>query len=61
MQIDKQPFPVNIIEPTDKKALVRPDVADKDKDKNIIVGSPQSSHTKNIARSNYSEGAKQKE
>jgi hypothetical protein len=31
MQINKHPFLVNIIELTDKKGLVRSDVADKDK------------------------------
>jgi hypothetical protein len=37
MQIDKQPFPVNIIELIDKKVLVRLEVADKGKCKNIII------------------------
>jgi hypothetical protein len=38
MQVDTQPFPVNTIEPTCKKVLVRPEVADKGKDKNTIIG-----------------------
>jgi hypothetical protein len=38
MQVDTQPFPVNTIEPTSKKVLVWPEVADKGKDKNIIIG-----------------------
>jgi hypothetical protein len=40
MQIDKQSFTINIIEPTDKKVLIRSKEADKDKDKNIIIGDP---------------------
>jgi hypothetical protein len=43
MQVDTQPFPVNTIEPTSKKVLVRPEVADKGKDKNIIIGDPRTS------------------
>jgi hypothetical protein len=38
MQVDTQPFPVNTIEPTCKKVLVWPEVADKGKDKNTIIG-----------------------
>jgi hypothetical protein len=38
-----QPFPVNTIEPTSKKVLVQPEVADKDK-KNIIIGYPRMSN-----------------
>jgi hypothetical protein len=45
MQIDKHPFPINTIELADKKVLVWPDVTDKDKGKNIIVGSPSTSKT----------------
>ena len=36
MQINKHPFLVNIIELTNKKGLVRSDVADKDKIKKIL-------------------------
>jgi hypothetical protein len=39
--VDTQPFPVNTIEPTSKKVLVRPEVADKGKDKNIVIGGPR--------------------
>jgi hypothetical protein len=35
MQVDTQPFPVNMIELASKKVLVRPEVADKGKDKNM--------------------------
>jgi hypothetical protein len=38
MQVETQSFPVNTIEPTSKKVLVRSEVADKGKDKNIIIG-----------------------
>jgi hypothetical protein len=43
MQIDKQSFPINVIQLTDKKVLVQSDEADKEKDKNIIIGSPRTS------------------
>jgi hypothetical protein len=38
MQVDTQPFLVNTIEPTCKMVLVWPEVADKGKDKNTIIG-----------------------
>jgi hypothetical protein len=41
MQIDKQLFPINMMELMDIKVLVWPDVANRDKDKNIIVGNPR--------------------
>jgi hypothetical protein len=44
MQVDKQPFPVNTIEPTCKKVMVQPEVADKGKGKNIIIGDPRTSN-----------------
>jgi hypothetical protein len=54
MQIDKQPFPVNVIELTDENVLFRPDIANKDKDKkNIIIGDPCMSKT--------SQGSRQKD
>jgi hypothetical protein len=37
MQVDTQPFPVNTIEPTCKRVLVRPEVANKGKDKITII------------------------
>jgi hypothetical protein len=55
MQVDKQPCPVNIVELRNKKVfLVRPDMADRDKGKNIIVGSP---HTSNIPQGVVTEKA----
>ena len=44
MQVDTQPFPVNTIEPTCKRVLVRPEVADKGKDKNTIIGDLRTSN-----------------
>jgi hypothetical protein len=41
MQIDKQPFSVNITQLTDKKFLVRPKVADKGKGKDLIIVDPR--------------------
>jgi hypothetical protein len=42
--VDTQPFPVNTIEPTSKKVLVRPEVADNGKGKNIFIGDPRTSN-----------------
>jgi hypothetical protein len=44
IQVDTQPFPINTIEPTCKKVLVRPKVADKGKGKNIVTGDPRTSN-----------------
>jgi hypothetical protein len=41
MQMDTQPFHINIIEPTSKKVLVQPEMADKGNDKNIVIGDPR--------------------
>lgn len=41
MRVDKQPFPVNLMDLNGKKVLVWPDVADKYKDKGIIIGDPR--------------------
>jgi hypothetical protein len=38
MQVDKQPFPINVMDFDDKKVLVQPNMADKDKGKGIIIG-----------------------
>jgi hypothetical protein len=43
MQVDTQPFPVNAIELTCKKVLVRPEMADKGKGKGIVIGDPRMS------------------
>jgi hypothetical protein len=42
--VDTQPFPVNTIEPTCKKVLVRPEVADKGTNKNTIIGNLRTSN-----------------
>jgi hypothetical protein len=44
MQVDTQPFSINTIEPTSKKVLVRPEMADKGKGKSIIIGDPRTSN-----------------
>jgi hypothetical protein len=44
MQVDTQPFPVNTIEPTYIKVLVRPKVSDKGKGENIVIGDPRTSN-----------------
>jgi hypothetical protein len=41
IQVDTQPFPVNTIEPTSKKVLVRPKMANKGKGKSIVIGDPR--------------------
>ena len=38
MQVDTQPFPVNTIELACKRVLVRPEMADKGKGKETIIG-----------------------
>jgi hypothetical protein len=38
MQVDKEPFPMNMIDFEGKKVLVRPNTADKGKEKEIIIG-----------------------
>jgi hypothetical protein len=45
--VDTRPFPINIIEPTCKEVLVRPEVTDKGKGENIIISDP---HTSNISQ-----------
>jgi hypothetical protein len=63
MQVDTQPFSVNTIELTCKKALVRPEMPDKDKGKGIIIGDPRMSNIsqKKIARKTPDEKAKKSE
>jgi hypothetical protein len=52
MQVDTQPFPINTIEPTCKRVLVRPEMADKGKGRGIVIGDPRMSiiSQKEIAR-----------
>jgi hypothetical protein len=38
--VDTQPFPINTIELAGKRVLVRPEVVDKGRGKNIIIGDP---------------------
>jgi hypothetical protein len=44
MQVDTQPFPVNTIDIACKNILVRPEMADKGKSKDIITGNPRMSN-----------------
>jgi hypothetical protein len=61
MQVDTQPFPVNTIELTCKKVLVRPEMADKGK--GIIINNPCISiiSQKEIARKASDKKAKRSE
>jgi hypothetical protein len=63
MQVDTQPFPVNTIELTCKKVLVRPEMADKGKGKGIVIGDPRMTDIsqKEIARKASDEKAKKSE
>jgi hypothetical protein len=45
MQVDTQLFPINTIDVACEKVLVRPEMADKSKSKDIIIDDP---HTSNI-------------
>jgi hypothetical protein len=38
MQVDTEPFPMNMIDFEGKRVLIRPSTADKGKDKEIIIG-----------------------
>jgi hypothetical protein len=40
VRIDRPPVPATTLEPTSKKVIVRPCVADKSKDKNVVIGDP---------------------
>jgi hypothetical protein len=50
--VDTQPFPVNTIDVACEKVLVRPEMADKSKSKDIIIDDPRTSNVlqKEIAR-----------
>jgi hypothetical protein len=38
MQVDTEPFPINMINFDDKKVLIRPSATDKGKGKEVIIG-----------------------
>ena len=38
MQVDTEPFPVNVINFEGKRVLIRPDMANKGKGKEVIIG-----------------------
>jgi hypothetical protein len=52
MQVDTQPFPINTIDVVCENVLVRPEMADKSKNKDIIIGDPRTSNIsqKEVAR-----------
>jgi hypothetical protein len=60
MQVDRQPFPVNTIDVACEKVLVRPEMADKSKSKDIIIDDPRTSNIsqKEIARKALDDKAK---
>jgi hypothetical protein len=41
MQIDRQSFPINTLEMNGKKVLVRPELANKDKGKSVVISDPR--------------------
>jgi hypothetical protein len=47
MQVDMEPFPVNVIDFEGKKALIRPCMADKGKGKEVIIGDAQEADESN--------------
>jgi hypothetical protein len=61
--VDTRPFPVNTIDIACKKILVRPEMADKGKSKDIIIGNPRMSNIsqKEIARKAPDNKAKKSE
>jgi hypothetical protein len=61
--VDTQPFPVNTIDITCIKILVRPEIADKGKSKDILIGEPRISNIsqKEIARKAPDDKAKKSE
>jgi hypothetical protein len=46
--VDTQPFPVNTVEPTSKKVLVRPKMADKGKGESVIIVDPCTSNISQV-------------
>jgi hypothetical protein len=55
--VDTQPFPINTIELANKRVLVRLEVADKGKGKNIVIGDPR---TSNISQGGIAQKAPEK-
>jgi hypothetical protein len=54
MQVDTQPFPINTIDVACEKVLVRLEMADKGKRKDIIIGDPR---TPNISQKEVAQKA----
>jgi len=49
MQIDQQPFPMNVIDLQGAKVLVRPHQAESTKGKNVIIEKERSEASKEIS------------
>jgi hypothetical protein len=47
MQVDTEPFPMNMIDFEGKKVLIRPSTADKEKGKEVIIGNTQKADESN--------------
>jgi hypothetical protein len=47
MQVDTNPFPMNVIDFEGKKVLIRPSTADKGKGKEVIIGNAQKANENN--------------
>jgi hypothetical protein len=47
MQVDTEPFPINMINFDGKKVLIRPSAADKGKGKEVIIGDARKANENN--------------
>jgi hypothetical protein len=47
MQVDTEPFPMNVIDFEGKKVLIRPSIADKEKGKEIIISNAREADENN--------------
>jgi hypothetical protein len=47
MQVDTEPFPMNVIDFKGKNILIRPSMADKGKDKEVIIGNARKADENN--------------
>jgi hypothetical protein len=47
MQVDTEPFPMNMIDFEGKKVLIRPSTVDKEKGKEVIIGNAQEADESN--------------
>jgi hypothetical protein len=47
MQVDTEPFPMNLIDFEGKKVLIQPITTDKEKGKEVIIGNTQEANERN--------------